>query len=57
MIYLISDIHGKLDFKGLNEYIEKAGDTDLLIVLGDVSLNFGNKEENKIFTWLIHVNT
>ena len=56
MIYLISDIHGKLDFKGLNEYIEKADDNDLLIVLGDVSLCFGKEEKNKIFTeWFLSI--
>ena len=50
MIYLISDIHGQSDFKGLVDYVNTAGDNDLLIVLGDVGLMFGNKEENRIFT-------
>ena len=50
MIYLISDIHGKMDFKGLVEYINIASNDDLLIVLGDVGLSFGKEEKNKIFT-------
>ncbi len=50
MIYLISDIHGDISFKGLNEYIEIATDDDLLIVLGDTGLNFEKTEENKLFT-------
>ena len=50
MIYLISDIHARMDFKGLVDYVNTASDNDLLIVLGDVSLCFGDKEENKIFT-------
>lgn len=50
MIYLISDIHGKMDFKGLVEYINIASNDDLLIVLGDVGLSFGKEENNKIFT-------
>lgn len=35
LIYLLSDIHAKSPFEGLVEYIEKATDEDLLIVLGD----------------------
>lgn len=50
MIYLLSDIHGQADFKGLLEYIAKAQDNDLLIVLGDIGLCFGNSKENNCFT-------
>ena len=50
MVYLISDVHGKMDFKGLIEYVHTAEKDDLLIILGDVGLNFGSKEENRVFT-------
>ncbi|MBQ6846937.1 MAG: metallophosphoesterase [Oscillospiraceae bacterium] len=54
MIYLISDIHGKTEFKGLLQYLERAGKEDLLIVLGDVGLKFGDTEENRVFTeWFL----
>ena len=50
MIYLISDLHGNKDFKGLQDYLSIATDNDLLIILGDLCLNFEPTEENKIFT-------
>lgn len=50
MIYLLSDIHGDRNFKGLEDYISKADDNDLLIILGDVGLSFEKTEENRIFT-------
>ncbi len=50
MIYFTSDMHGEKDFRGLNEYLRKATDDDLLIILGDVSLNFEKTEENREFT-------
>lgn len=50
MIYLISDLHGEIDFSALWEYVDKATKNDLLIILGDVGLNFENTEENKMFT-------
>ena len=50
MIYLISDLHGDENFKGFNEYLEKATKDDLLIILGDVGLNFDNSEKTKKFT-------
>ena len=50
MIYLISDIHGDKDFKGLKEYAANAGEEDLLIILGDVGLAFEQTEENRTFT-------
>lgn len=54
MIYLISDIHGKTEFKGLLQYLERAEKDDLLIVLGDVGLTFGDTEENRVFTeWFL----
>ena len=50
MIYVLSDIHGDRNFKGLEDYISKADDNDLLIILGDVGLSFEKTEENRIFT-------
>ena len=50
MTYLISDLHGNMDFYGLQEYCRIAKDEDLLIVLGDVGLAFEESEENRIFT-------
>ena len=50
MIYFISDIHEDLNFSGLTEYIKLATDKDLLIILGDIGLNFQNTEENRKFT-------
>ncbi len=50
MIYFVSDLHGDINFKGFNEYLEKAGDDDLLIILGDMELEFKDTDENKHFT-------
>lgn len=49
MIYLLSDLHGDINFKGLKEYINTATDDDLLIVLGDIGLKFENTEQNRVF--------
>ena len=50
MIYFTSDMHGVKDFRGLMKYLEKATEEDLLIILGDVGLNFEKTEENREFT-------
>ena len=50
MIYFISDIHEDINFYGLQEYLKIATDDDLLIILGDVGLNFTDTEQNKTFT-------
>ena len=50
MIYFTSDLHGELNFKGFREYLEKATEDDLLIILGDVGLAFEKTEENREFT-------
>lgn len=50
MIYLLSDLHGEANFSGLKDYIEKSNDHDLLIILGDVGLQFEEVEENFAFT-------
>lgn len=50
MIYLLSDLHGDKDFTELLNYINTATDEDLLIILGDICINFENTEENREFT-------
>ena len=50
MIFLLSDLHGKLDFEGLNSYLACGKEDDLLIILGDLGLKFENTAENKNFT-------
>ncbi len=50
MIYFLSDLHGDINFTGLKEYTDFATDNDLLILLGDIGLNFDDTEENRKFT-------
>lgn len=50
MIYFVSDLHGNIDLKGFQEYLARASDDDLLIILGDICLNFEDSEENHMFT-------
>ena len=50
MIYFISDIHEDINFVGLKKYLDIATDDDLLIVLGDIGLNFRDTPENQSFT-------
>ena len=50
MIYLISDIHGNIEFSGLSEYLNIATEDDLLIILGDIGLAFEDSKENRDFT-------
>ena len=50
MIWLISDIHGGQYIQGLDEYASKCKGNDLLIILGDLELNFRETAENKRFT-------
>lgn len=50
MIYLISDIHGDYNFKGLQDYINNGNDDDLLIILGDTELQFASTDANCAFT-------
>lgn len=57
MIYLISDCHGGENMSGIKRYLELCTDSDLLIILGDVGLWFGNTEENQRFTnWFLSLN-
>ena len=50
VIYFVSDLHGDRHFKGFEQYLSMAKDDDLLIILGDVGLNFEKTKENKEFT-------
>ena len=50
MIYLTSDLHGDSNFRGLTEYLKIANDGDLLIILGDVGLNFAERDDYLEFT-------
>lgn len=42
--------NNNINFAGLTEYLEKATDDGLLIILGDMGLEFRDTEENKKFT-------
>lgn len=54
MIYLTGDPHGEITAPGLNQFLEQATDSDLLIILGDLELNFRDTEENRAFTkWFL----
>lgn len=50
MIYLLSDLHGDMYHAGLQEYLSHSEDDDILILLGDIGLNFENTQENRVFT-------
>ena len=49
MIYFLSDQHGGERYGEIREYLDKAGDDDLLIILGDIGLKFRDTEENREF--------
>lgn len=51
MIYLLSDLHGgEYSMEGLKEYLSLAGNDDLLIIAGDIMMNFEDSCENRKFT-------
>ena len=50
MIFLISDLHGKLDFAGWQEYQNRTEPEDILILLGDVRLHEPEVPDNEAFT-------
>ncbi len=50
MIYFISDIHGGESVSGLEKYISVCNEKDLLIILGDLGINFEKTNENRRFT-------
>ena len=49
MIYLAADPHADPLFPPLLDYVERAKDDDLLIILGDVGLYFEDTEQNRRF--------
>ena len=49
MIYLAADPHADLNFAPILDYIERAEEGDLLIILGDVGLYFEDTEQNRRF--------
>ena len=49
MIYFLSDIHNRLDFKAFCDYVKEPHENDLLIILGDTELNFPNGDHYKEF--------
>ncbi len=54
MIYFISDPHGGESMAGFERYLEVCTDSDLLIILGDLGLNFEKTEGNRKFTeWFL----
>ena len=57
MIYLISDPHGGENTQGIERYLEICTDSDLLIILGDLGLNFEDTEKNRHFNkWFLSLN-
>lgn len=50
MIWFLADLHGGRTADGLKKYQELCKKEDLLIVLGDVELNFDNSESNREFS-------
>ena len=53
-VYLISDVHGSKEFKGLIDYLDMASRDDLLIILGDLHFGFDTTEEWQEFNrWLL----
>ncbi len=53
MIYLLSDLHGKMDFETFNKYIAEPHLDDLLILLGDTCMEMDNMESNDKFTEMV----
>ena len=53
MIYFLSDQHGGECVCGMQEYFDKGGEDDLLIILGDIGIKFQDTEENRKFDEMI----
>ncbi len=49
MIYFLSDLHAVMDFAALKKYLHSASENDLLIILGDIGLEFENTLQNNKF--------
>lgn len=50
MIWLLSDLHGELDFAGWQNFTARQEQDDILILLGDVELQEAQREDNRQFT-------
>lgn len=50
MIWLLSDLHGRLDMPGWKDFQVQSKPEDVLILLGDICLNDPTKENNPSFT-------
>jgi len=50
MIYLMSDPHGGEYTTALDEYLSVCTSDDILIILGDLGINFGHNGETEAFT-------
>ncbi len=50
MIYLLSDMHGYDNFESVKKYASENHENDLLIILGDVGLEYAEREDFKEFT-------
>ena len=50
MIFLLSDLHGRLDFAGWQEYQTRTAEDDALILLGDIRLAEPEVADNAQFT-------
>jgi len=53
MIYMLADQHGGDAPGELQKYLDTASDDDLLIILGDLGINFFGTEKNRKFDELI----
>ena len=50
MIWLLSGLHGRLDFAGWQDFAARQEQDDILILLGDVELQEAERENNLVFT-------
>ena len=50
MIWLLSDLHGRLDLPGWQNFVAKQEQDDILILLGDVEIQEAERENNQVFT-------
>lgn len=53
MVWLLSDLHGRLDFIDLQRFLFSQPKDDVLILLGDICLYDENKEDNGKFTEML----
>ena len=53
MVWLLSDLHGRLDFIDLQRFFFSQPKDDVLILLGDICLYDENKEDNGKFTEML----